>query len=197
MKFAITRVVIGCLCGAAALIVVGCGEVGRMPTSPTASGTIASVAGNTPGTGGSAPQSVAATKPADNERPFKGSLSLELVGEPVFEPPSTVSVHFAGTGNATHLGRFTAMLDLKIDVSEEPMETSRGTITFISANGDSVFGTVTGHARAEGDVTTIFETVTITGGTGRFADTTGTFIIKRESLAGMELPGSFEGVISY
>ena len=130
-------------------------------------------------------------------RPFKGSLALEIDAEPEFLPPSTLSVHFTGTGTATHLGRFTATFDVLIDIGNEPLETSSGSITLRAANGDTICGNVTGHATVEGDVTTIIETVNVTGGTGRFAGAGGTFVINRQS-SGLELlPGSMEGTISY
>jgi len=177
MKFAMKRMVLEFLCGGAALTVVACGDGGRIATAPSPSATV---------------PSVAAKAPAGVARPFQGTLALELVGEPAFEPPSTVSVHFTGTGEATHLGRFTATLDLDIDVSNEPAETSSGTVTLKSADGDSIFGTVAGRATAVGEGHLIVETVTIVRGTGRFADATGTFVINR-----VDDRGSFEGTIVY
>jgi hypothetical protein len=102
---------------------------------------------------GSGVLEVSAAKAGRHARPFKGSLTLTIAAEPEFVPPSTVSVHFTGSGTASHLGRFTTTLDVLIDVANEPLETSQGTITLRAANGDSLTGTVTGHATVEGDVT--------------------------------------------
>ena len=123
---------------------------------------------------------------SDHERPFKGSLALAVDQEPVFDLP-ILSLHFAVTGEATQLGQFTGALQLHIDISHEEQgtETSTGKIVLNAADGDTVTGTVSGTATVAGQDERIVETVTITGGTGRFAGATGTFVITRESA----LPG--------
>src|SRR5215210_7581270 len=186
MTLKMTRVAAGCLCGAGVLLLVGCSEGGRVPTAPSASGVAASAGPRAEIETTNA--SVGAT--AGSARPFKGTLALALVGEPEFVPPSTVSAHLTGTGTATHLGRFTATLDVEIDVSNEPQETSHGAMTLTAANGDTILGNVTGHASVDGDVTTIVESVLITGGTGRFSAASGSFVINRQSTAEALLPAS-------
>ncbi len=70
---------------------------------------------------------------------------------------------------------------------------------FTAANGDSLTATFTGQASptATPGVLTIEETATITGGTGRFSDATGTFTAHRvfSQLTGVTT-GSIEGWIS-
>ena len=191
MTLSVTRVAVGYLCCVGALLLVGCADGGHGPIGPTGSALAASTggtAGTVDTTGAQAGRQVL---------PFKGSLALTIAAEPEFLPPSTLSVHFTGTGTATHLGRFTATLEVLIDIGNEPLETSSGSITLRAANGDTICGTVTGHATVEGDVTTIVETVDITGGTGRFAAAGGTFVIHRQSNGLELLPGSMEGTISY
>ena len=57
--------------------------------------------------------------------------------------------------------------------------TSTGTATFIAANGDTLSTSVVGRATRTGPtVLSIVEVYTITGGTGRFGDATGTFTLK-------------------
>jgi hypothetical protein len=135
---------------------------------------------------------------SEQDRPLKGSMSLEIAEEPVFDFPF-VSVRFNVAGNGTHLGRFTGTLAVKIDISreEEGIETSTGKIALTTASGDALSGSVTGSATAVGEDKDIVETVLITPGTGRFAAATGTFVIRRQSRNFENLPGSFEGTISY
>ena len=151
MRLGLARATVGCLGCVGALLLAGCADGGGRPLSPTAASTGGVVVS-------AAPPASAATANG-TARPFEGSLTLTLAAEPEFLPPSTVSVHFTGTGTATHLGRFTATFDVLIDVADEPLETSSGSLTLRAANGDSLFGDVTGHATVDGDVTTIVETV--------------------------------------
>jgi hypothetical protein len=153
---------------------------------------------NAPGIVGTVPQTVGTAKSATAAQPFKGSFTLgEGTGE--FVPPSTVVVQVPGTGNATHLGRFTATFDIQIDVSHETTQTSTGTLHLVAADGDRVFSTLVGTATVAGDIASIVETCTITGGTGRFADATGSFVVERSTnlATGAAPPGSFDGTISY
>jgi hypothetical protein len=192
MTVSMNRVVLGCVCGVGALIAAACGEGGRNPTGPSASPLVSQPSVTAAGDG--AMVSTGAATVSDHERPFTGSLALAVDQEPVFDFP-TLSLHFAVTGEATHLGRFTGVLQLDIDISheEEGTETSKGVIVLTAADGDTVTGTVVGAATVAGEDKHIVETVSITGGTGRFGRATGTFVITRESA----LPGSFEGTISY
>jgi hypothetical protein len=176
MKFAIclsmTRVVVGCFCGAAALAAVACGDGRGIPTAPSASGAVSSSVA-TPGNAGTVPQTVFAAKPAKTEKPFKGSLNAVEIDTLSFP---FLTVNLRGTGNATHLGRFTATLNLQVNVITA---TSTGTFALIAANGDSVSGTVIGQATSVGSIASIVETATMAGGTGRFADAAGSFTIER------------------
>jgi len=192
MTVSMNRLVLGCVCGAGALLAAACGEGGRVPTGPSANpvGSPTSVSAS----GSGATLSAGTATVSDHERPFKGSLALAVDQEPVFDFP-ILSLHFAVTGEATHLGRFTGALQLHIDISHEEQgtETSTGKIVLTAADGDTITGTVSGTATVAGEDKHIVETVTITGGTGRFAGATGTFVITRESA----LPGSFDGTIDY
>ena len=98
-----------------------------------------------------------------SELPFKGTYEgLETVG--------TVSSHhhLDATGNATHLGRFTVTADWTIGTGG-----GIGTSTWTAANGDE-FHTSFTRSRA---TLTFTEIHTIHGGTGRFADASGTFTV--------------------
>jgi len=75
-----------------------------------------------------------------------------------------------------------------------------GSYEFTAANGDTLIADVTGQFGPTAEnprVLLSVETATITGGTGRFADATGTFTIERlfNQVTGLTT-GSFEGTIS-
>lgn len=161
------------LCAVAA----ACGsEVPGGPTSPSA------VIGGTAATqakGGSA-------------LPFTGALQatefIESAGA------TSDDRHLDGTGNATHLGRFILSADFTVT---RATGNATGTATWTAANGDEIFVNVVGH----GDIfvfptVVITETHTITGGTGRFADASGTIRISRSAniLTGVS-SGSLSGEI--
>ena len=70
---------------------------------------------------------------------------------------------------------------------------------FTAANGDTVTPSATGQADLPptNGVLSIEEHWTITGGTGRFAGATGSFIAERVlSIADSSTTGSFQGTIS-
>ena len=108
------------------------------------------------------------------ETPFKGTVNAD---ETVVPSPPTASLTRDGTGTATYLGRYTEHILMTIDL---PTLSSTGTATFTSANGDTLTATVIGQATRTGPTTlSIVEVYTITGGTGRFADATGTLTLER------------------
>ncbi len=130
---------------------------------------------------------------AGQQVPFHGSLAgiFTISGFPI----ATVSANL--TGNATHLGRFTLALPHEVDLAATP-PSATGTFAFIAANGDMVFGTFTGVVdSAAPPVFHVTETATIVGGTGRFADASGGFTIKRFLDTDLlTTSGSFNGTIS-
>jgi hypothetical protein len=79
-----------------------------------------------------------------------------------------------GTGEASHIGRFT--LSAQDDETNFPNIT--GTVVITAANGDQIFATHTGYAMELGNnmLKVDFEH-TITGGTGRFTNANGNFQI--------------------
>jgi len=71
-----------------------------------------------------------------------------------------------------------------------------GSFTLTAANGDTLFGTSTGLGYVEEGFAYIQETHTITGGTGRFADATGTFAAGRVLVEATGMyASSFDGTI--
>jgi hypothetical protein len=81
-----------------------------------------------------------------------------------------------GTGEATHLGRFTLTSDFTVDTTTG---IGSGTAIWTAASGDQIFTTSAGQAVIAFPVATITETHTITGGTGRFAGASGSIVLAR------------------
>ena len=129
-----------------------------------------------------------------SQLPFRGTLEAVEIHTGSF--PVLHSV-LTGTGQATHLGRFTATFNFDIHLGVMRPSTTTGSFTLIAANGDSISGTLTGQGTALNGVVTIVETATITGGTGRFANATGSFRIDRVAdQATLISSGSFDGTIN-
>jgi hypothetical protein len=107
------------------------------------------------------------------DRPLKGSGSGTTTGD-----LATGVATSNGTAYFTHSGKTTYHIDTTFTVSGPNTFNLAGTSTLVAANGDTAFSTLTGTATATGigvgetiDFTLVF---TITGGTGRFADASGT-----------------------
>ena len=176
---------------------VGCSQ-SVSPTAPTSVSVDRSVAATVGSETGRATPAAVGSNSAAQELPFKGTLegSFTFVPDP---PPSTfASVDFVPlTGNATHLGRFTLTGPHRVNLAATPA-TAVGTFEFTAANGDTLRASFTGLGTptATPGIASIVETATITGGTGRFAGATGSFIVERiVDLINLQTTGSFEGTI--
>jgi hypothetical protein len=75
-------------------------------------------------------------------------------------------------GNATHLGRFTVTANWTLAPTG-----GSGTSTWTAANGDELSTSFTRHGVPAPPTITFTEIHTITGGSGRFADASGTFTV--------------------
>ena len=130
---------------------------------------------------------------AGEQVPFKGSL--EGVDTAIPLTPPFVSATVEATGEATHLGEFTLTILATVN---RATGMATGTFLFTAANGDTVFGTISGKATfTPPNVLTIVETAFITGGTGRFAGVTGSFTAARlKNTVTSVTIGVFEGTIS-
>jgi hypothetical protein len=128
--------------------------------------------------------------------PFSGSLQAH---ESVTVPgPGTLVADGSGEGIATHLGRFTLTWHFTVNTVAG---SGTGPVHFIAANGDSIFTTTVGQSEPTSTpgVFHIMEVQTVTGGTGRFANAKGSFIVER--LADLNhqpvlTSGSFHGTIT-
>ena len=135
---------------------------------------------------------IAAVGAVAAETPFKGTANAVETGQgfPIR------SAAREGTGTATYLGNFTEHVVMQINVL-----TMHGTglATFTAANGDTLSASVDGQATRTGptQISTV-ELYTITGGTGRFADATGTFTLENalEQTTGVS-SGTFSGAIDH
>ncbi len=128
------------------------------------------------------------------ETPFKGTVNAD---ETVVPSPPTASLTRDGTGTATYLGKYTEHITMQIFL---PTLSSTGTATFTAANGDTLTATVLGQATptTTPGVLSIVEVYTITGGTGRFADATGTFTLHSTVNQATGLSsGTFSGAIDH
>jgi len=127
------------------------------------------------------------------ETPFKGTVSAVETGQTVF-PIRTITRE--STGTATYLGRYTEHVTAQINVLTM---SSTGAATFTAANGDTLSASVVGQATRIGPTTlSIVEVYTITGGTGRFADATGSFTLEStvDQTTGAS-SGTFSGAIDH
>jgi hypothetical protein len=124
--------------------------------------------------------------------PFHGTIQGIEIAEVQFPK---LFVDGSGSGNATHLGCFTLAYEVEVDFLTR---TTFGSYVFTAANGDNVFTDIIGFGTPteNPDVHSIVEVHTITGGTGRFAGATGSFI--KTSLLNLVTgvtSGSFDGTI--
>jgi hypothetical protein len=127
------------------------------------------------------------------ETPFKGTVSAVETGETAF-PFRTITRE--GGGTATYLGKYAEHITMQITI---PTLHGIGAATFTAANGDTLTATVDGQATRTGPTTlSIVENYTITGGTGRFADATGSFTLEStvEQSTGVS-SGTLSGAIDH
>jgi hypothetical protein len=123
-----------------------------------------------------------------SELPFSGTLQATETEEGALH-------RLSGAGEATHLGRFTLLSEFT--VIPPPVSTASGTATWTAANGDQIFTTTAGHAVITFPVAAITETQTITGGTGRFDEASGSILVQRSlNLLTLASSGSITGTIS-
>jgi hypothetical protein len=113
--------------------------------------------------------------------PFKGRLEGLVTETPVLGGPSTlVDVLVVARGNASHLGKFALTVPYRLDRSTTP-PTVAGFYLFTAANGDTLSASFAGQVKTTPTpgVFAIVETATITGGTGQFGGSTGSFVCER------------------
>ena len=127
------------------------------------------------------------------ETPFRGSF--QAVEIPAVQFP-ILTVVGSGAGIATQLGKFTMTYAAEVNLLTR---VGIGSVEFIAANGDRLFADILGQSTptATPNLISIVEILTITGGTGRFADATGSVISERlKDQATGNTSGSFDGTIA-
>jgi hypothetical protein len=131
---------------------------------------------------------------AGEQVPFKGTVEGS-VNRTLLDPPFAFD-RFDITGDATQLGEFDLVIGALVDLSTR---TAMGTYEFVAANGDTLSADFLGSSMptANPGVVLITEVAIVTGGTGRFAGASGSFICKRlfEPATGMTI-GSIQGTVS-
>jgi hypothetical protein len=165
--------IIGPIAAAFCVFAAACG--GTAPTGPTSSMSANGGVAGTQAQGGS-------------ELPFKGTYEgLETV----LTVPS--HHHLDATGNATHLGLFTVTADWTLAATG-----NFGTSTWTAADGDEFSTSFARRGVVAPPTITFTETHTITGGTGRFANVSGTFTVVQTR--GLSMPynnsATIDGTIS-
>lgn len=126
------------------------------------------------------------------ERPFKGSFAGEIRWEWPGSFPSGCTIATTvteGSGVATHLGKVGLAAS---HCPAEPEYVSDGRATFVAANGDELNGAYDYDPLSEGNQITFY----FTGGTGRFADASGsavwTYYIVPVLIEGCDDPENFD-----
>jgi hypothetical protein len=116
-------------------------------------------------------------------------------------PPGTLIITGRKTGEATQLGRFTAITVAQVTFPPTG-DPATGTWDFTAADGDRLFATAvfTPDQFIPPNVQHVTVSATISGGTGRFAAATGTFTVRVVSTLNFDHTssesGSFEGHIN-
>jgi hypothetical protein len=85
-------------------------------------------------------------------------------------------INLTGTGQATHVGRYTYLMQAELNI---PTFTATQSATLTAADGSTLILEGTGQAIVDDQFAWVTETLTITGGTGRFTGATGNVTIER------------------
>jgi hypothetical protein len=121
---------------------------------------------------------------AGPNRPFKGSFDVEerigrLTSCPGVDGQPGPGATFTGTGHATHLGQVELnsqhCITIKLDQPDKQVYVSNGHMRLTAPNGDWLLADYAGFfTRVSDDVFSFEGNYYITGGTGRFAEASGT-----------------------
>jgi hypothetical protein len=117
---------------------------------------------------------------ARDQVPFNGTVSGYVeTQEPVDE--CTAHAHVINSGYASELGAFHGTAEFYPNFCDDPPNiTYIGTFHWFAANGDEIYGTFDGYLTPRPGMSGVYdnhETATITGGTGRFTNATGSFTL--------------------
>lgn len=139
---------------------------------------------------------------SDNHKktvPLKGEFVTSVMLIVPASPGVLEQIRVTGKGSGTPFGKATTEYNLKVDVTASP-EIVSGIAAITAEDGDQIFATVSGYVSspdAKGDFQ-VFNTHTITGGTGKYSGATGTYKETAkghvESLLGTD---TLDGTITY
>jgi len=103
---------------------------------------------------------------------------------------------FVGSGTATHLGAYTEVGSVQFSPTADPtvLQVDAQSI-YTAANGDELHAVFSGHLNGVTGVITA--TVTYVGGTGRFANASGTASFSGQLLPGGSVEAAVNGTITY
>ena len=126
--------------------------------------------------------------------PFKGEYTTVAQ---FLDGPAKQKI--TGTGNATHLGKSGFVADATVNLTTPPPFAIAGTAVFTAENGDKFYTRFTGTNTPTGTGTSRGDFIhTITGGTGRFNNATGSFTgIALVNAASPTNSVSFDGHITF
>ena len=120
------------------------------------------------------------------ERPYVSRGTAQFVS----------ATDFVGTGNATQLGRYTEEGSVQFTPTSDPTVLQlNATSTYTAANGDQLRAVFTGQLNGVTGIITA--TVTYVGGTGRFANASGTANFSGQLLPGGSIEVAVKGTIDY
>lgn len=120
--------------------------------------------------------------------PMKGSGSGAIVA--MTPGPNGVEISATGSGEATHLGKFTREESIVLNPATGAFT---GTITFTAADGSTLECTLAGGFTGAGVASGTYE---ITGGTGRFANAEGEAFFNVTQSDPINFSFQFTGTIS-
>jgi len=108
----------------------------------------------------------------------------------------TSATTFVGAGTATHLGLYEEAGTIQLTPTANPAVFDANAMsTYTAPNGDELRAVFTGQLNFATGVVTA--TVTYVGGTGRFANATGTATLSGQLLPGGSLDVSVKGTLNY
>ena len=149
-----------------------------------------------------APAGASRLASAVHERPFGGRCETTITLLPPLpgDPGNLQRMHIDYVCRLRHLGRTTASAEQVVTATGPTTQVASNTTVYTAANGDQLFATWTGTSTLDPATLTVAFSgpETYTGGTGRFADASGSAFVSgtAELLAGT---GRFtsEGTIRY